>query len=74
MENETVWRYYSFNVCTEMKMPNISDKRQSKYYNFCGLSPIVFWKSGYCFKTNYHDDTPLDTGNNNPLSYGRGLT
>lgn len=52
MENKTVRRYYSFNVCTEMKMPNISDKRQSKYYNFCGLSPIVFWKSGYCFKTN----------------------
>lgn len=58
-----------------MKMPNISDKRQSKYYNFCGLSPIMC--SGnmdiVLNQINY-DDGPLNTGNNNPLSYGRGLT
>jgi len=75
MKNETVRRYYSFNVCTEMKKPNISDERQSKYSNFCGLSPIMH--SGnldVVLKEISYDDTPLNAGNGNPLSYGRGLT
>lgn len=53
-----------------MKMPNIGDKRQSKYYNLCGLSPIrCSGNLDVVLEQINYDDTPLNTGNNSPPSH-----
>lgn len=51
-------------------MPNIGDKRQSKYHNSCGLGLIRCSANlGVVLEQINCADTPLNTGNNSPPSH-----